>query len=118
MVHERKLAASASAAAEPAVPESATGTSRDVQETEAKKMAVSIRSANHPQPVTFRVKVSITCGALLKRYLKDRGLSGKATTRLQIDGEDLDGEQTVAGALEAADFDDDEEEVQLDVAGL
>lgn len=117
---QAEAAAKAVAATEPALAESSTGASGEAKEDEdeVKRLGVTIRSATHPQPVTFRVKATITCGALLKRYLKDRAITAKGNTRLQFDGEDLDGDVTLTQALEDADFDDDEEEVQLDVAGL
>lgn len=117
---ERNAKAAAKAMAEPDIPETTTGAFADATELEddARRLLVSIRSAAHPQAVTFRVKATITCAGLLKRYLKDRGISAKPKTRLQLDGEDLEGDKTLAIALEDADFDDDEEDVQLDVAGL
>lgn len=117
---QAEAAAKAVAATEPPLAESSTGASGETKddEDEARRLAVTIRSAVHPQPVTFRVKATITCSALLKRYLKDRAITAKGNVRLQLDGEDLDGDATLAQALEDADFDDDEEEVQLDVAGL
>jgi len=79
---------------------------------------VEICIVEHPQPVTFRVRVTMTIASLLKRYLGNNGISPKPNTRLQLDGEDLDGEKTLAAVLNDADFDEDEEDVQLDVAGL
>jgi hypothetical protein len=101
-------------------PESSHGPSTEAKEAEddVRRLAVSIRSAVHPQPVTFRVRATMTVASLLKRYLGNSGISSKLSTRLQLDGEDLDSGKTLAAVLSDADFDDDEEDVQLDVAGL
>ncbi|KAF8307242.1 hypothetical protein DL93DRAFT_141719 [Clavulina sp. PMI_390] len=85
---------------------------------EVRRIAVSLRSASHPQSITFRVRLTLSVGTLLKRYLKDRGAAAGAKTRVQLDGEDLKSDATLATVLEEAGFDEDEEEVQLDVVGL
>lgn len=121
IVDERRQAAMARAVEEAQPPpEPSHGASGEAQETDddVRRLVVSIRSAAHPQPVTFRVRVTMTIASLLKRYLSNNGISPKPNTRLQLDGEDLEGEKTLAAVLSDADFDEDEEDVQLDVAGL
>lgn len=121
IVDERRQAAMARAIEEAQPPpESSHELSTQAKEAEddVRKLAVSIRSASHPQPVTFRIRTTMTIASLLKRYLSNTGISPKSSTRLQLDGEDLDGEKTLATVLSDAEFEDDEEDVQLDVAGL
>ena len=121
IVEERMQAAMARTAKEAQPPpEPSHGQSAETKEADddVRRLAVSIRSAAHPQPVTFRVRATMIVATLLKRYLSNIGISAKPSTRLQLDGEDVDGEGTLAAVLSAADFDDDEEDVQLDVAGL
>jgi len=68
--------------------------------------------------VTLRVRATMTIASLLKRYLSSNGIPSNPSTRLQLDGEDLDAEKTLAVVLSDADFDEEEEDIQLDVAGL
>lgn len=118
IVEERRQAAMARAVAEAQPPpEPSHGPSTEAED-EVRRLAVSIRSAAHSQPVIFRVRATMTIASLLKRYLTASGISSKPSNRLQLDGEDLEEEKTLAAVLNDADFDDDEEDIQLDVAGL
>lgn len=120
--HERRLAAEAKLKEAAESPPPPNVNSRESQPPEnggaARKIAISIRSSVNRDPIVLRVKTSITMANLLKHFMKELGKAPTAKTRLQFDGEDVDTESTLAAVMEAADFDEDEEEIQFDVAGL
>lgn len=133
LLDERRAAAALAAERKAAddlareVAAAATGNAHDDEADGGRRIKVTLRSAAHPQPVVLRIKASNTCGWLLKRYLKERPAPDghKGNIRLQFDGEDLDagdgGVRSLKDALADADFDlddEDDNEVQLDVAGL
>ena len=94
-----------------------THSTAGVSEAEAdaggdKKIRLGLRSAPFPQAKFLRVRLGMTCAAIVGHYLKMVGQKN-AKARLSFDGEDLDGDSVLGDAL-----DDDDEEVMMDVVGM